>query len=87
MNVELGDGVACAGAGVCHVHADFDLPAVYAGLFCAQLQIVVGEFCVAQAVAERVERRAGDVPVARFEVGGGFGSLRQIVVVVERQLA
>src|SRR6267142_260321 len=63
MHIELGDFIRCGGPGVFHVEADLDTLAGL-DLRLADLEIGERERRIAQAVAERLERRALLIPVA-----------------------
>src|SRR6516165_386099 len=49
-------------------------------------EMVEAERRVAQAVAERIQRSALDVPVTGLEIGCRLGKLGEVVVVVDRHL-
>src|SRR5580700_5329548 len=86
MNVDLRDGITGDAAGIGDV--DLNLSGV-AGLDAgfAQTQIVESESCVAEAIAEWIERLALDIPVTRGELGAVFRFVRQVMAVVKRLLA
>src|SRR5262249_38625416 len=61
-DIQLNDLVACAGAGILHIHADLD---VGAGLYKlgAQPQIFILEIRIAQPEAEWIERIAFEIAI------------------------
>src|SRR5215472_12647571 len=84
VDVELHYRIACFVASVGHIDRHVERRPDL-GFRRAQLQIVIGERRVAEPVSERIERRAQNVPVTRGESGSILWSLRECVVVVERQ--
>src|SRR5579859_7816057 len=85
VNVELDHGIAQAAAGVGYIHGRVQSRAHFR-LGLAELQVVESKRCIAQAESEGVEGGAQNIPVARGEIGGVFGTLGEVVVVVEREL-
>src|SRR4051812_21599687 len=73
MNIELNDCVSSVIACVGYVHR-YIKSASHSCLRLAELEIVVGERRIAEAVSEGIKRFARSVPVARGEFGSVFGS-------------
>src|SRR6185369_1856719 len=85
MDVELHDLVSSTIACVLDVDRDIHLSIGFHG-WRAEFQVREGEVRVAESEAKGEERQAGVIPISRFEIGCGFGSLREVVRVIERRL-
>ena len=85
VNIKLNDGVPGFFAGIGHFCRNSD----FASNACLRrdLQMIEGERRITQAVAEGIERCAENVPVARLEIGRGFRTLGEVMVVIERKLS
>src|SRR5712672_1122600 len=82
MHIKLGDFIRCGGPGVFHVEGNVDTLAGL-DLRLADLEIGERERGIAQAVAERIERRALLIPIALALL---FRRLRSVVRVVDGDL-
>src|SRR5687768_17686873 len=85
MDIKLGHLFACSPSAILNVDQHFYALA-HLRLCLPHTQVRVSKSRVTQAVAKRVERRTGNVPVARGEVLRSLRLLREVMRVVDGNL-